>query len=1010
MPRVTGALKRLDASIWQKVSDVQCAFGGSGSRSQSWEKARKAKFRPVKLPFSWGRLFDEGWFELKVASWPSDGWLCWRDDGEGTLYVDGLPYYGFDVAHRFCKLPAKRARLAMHSLCLQSAIWHANAAGMGPEGSRLTEAAIYRRDEAAWSLYHDFLCLSEVANEEMKTSGLVPTPEAGHGAGWHPPLLQAPVLLRKILRGLDDAVNAFDLHGVEAARKETAQIFAWLRGQHERVKAVLTGHAHIDLVWLWPERVTAYKGAHTFATMNRLMGEYPEFRFATSQPALHEAVERVSPALMKEVGKRMRAGQWEFGGGAYVESDTQIPCGEALARSFLLGQKAFRKANGRSSRVLWLPDVFGYSACIPQIMRQTGVDSFFTTKLTWSNINRFPYSSFIWRGPDGSEVMGHITQETGYNQRSTAHELRKGSRAHCQSDVHDEFLAPTGYGDGGGGVTEEMIEHARRFRSVAGLPEVAWGHPEQFFSRLGKVRDRLPVWQGELYLEYHRGTLTTHSDLKLAFRRAERALQAWEAARCATGGKAVPDEVWKRMVLAQFHDYIPGSSVWEVYEEGLPELQRMESAALQSAIGDLSSARAKKKDVALFNPLPLPRLLVLEGGRCAVELPPLAGAPVSELQKPTAPAAARCGKNFLRSAQVEADFNREGMISRLAFGGVEVPVRGALACPVIHPDSPHNFDAWEIDRSAFSLEQKFGGFGDARCAGDKSLQASVSLRGRLGKSSSATVTYSVDAFRRLLLIDYDIEWREHHALLRLLFPTAYAGREARFGTPFGSVLRGQQPGDSRAEAMFEAAGSRWMSVTDDSGEGMSLITEAKYGFSCRDGVAGVSLLRGVPVTGEDPAFERTVPPWLRPGGKREKFTDQGRHRIRLAVAPAGNSLPRAETAAALAETIFGDVLEYSGGRVSSGFLGLRGGESLVPCWAKPADDGKGWILRLHEVLGKRGEADLLLAPGYSVRRTDLMERAGVPMRRIEFGPNELLSVRISRTGKAASAPLALRKS
>ena len=994
MPRVVGAMRRLEPSIWQKVSDVQCAFGGAGARAQVWEEARKAKFRPVKLPFSWGRLFDEGWFELKVASWPSDGWLYWRDDGEGTLYVDGLPYYGFDVAHRFCKLPAKRARLAMHSLCLQSAIWHPDAAGLGSDGSRLTEAAIYRRDDAAWSLYHDFLCLSELANEQMKTTGLVPTPEAGHGAGWHPPLDEAPVLLRRILRGLDDAVNALDLHGIEAARRETAKIFAWLRGQNERLRAVLTGHAHIDLVWLWPERVMGYKGAHTFATMNRLMGEYPEFRFASSQPALHEAVEQVSPALMKEVGKRMRSGQWEFGGATYVESDTQVPCGEALARSFLIGQKTFEKVNGHAARLLWLPDVFGYSACLPQIMRQAGVDSFFTTKLTWSNINRFPYSSFVWRGPDGSEVMCHITQATGYNQRVTASELQKGSRAHCQSDIHDEFLAPTGYGDGGGGVTEEMLERARRFGSVGGLPQVAWGNPEEFFRRLGKVRDRLPVWQGELYLEYHRGTLTTHSDLKLAFRRAERALQVWEAARCATGAGAVPDEVWKRMVFAQFHDYIPGSSIWEVYEEGLPELESLTCRALHSSTDDLARVSGKKAP-SLFNPLPLPRIVVAEDGRHAWKLPPLAGFPAKMLEA-TSSDVVRCGENFLRSAGVEVEFGKTGLVSRLAFGGVEVPARGALACPVVHPDAPHNFDAWEIDRSAFSFGQKFDGFGDARCAGDKSLQASVSFRGRLGKSSSATVTYTVDAFRRVLFIDYDVDWREHHALLRLLFPTAYAGREARFGTPFGSVLRGQQPGDSRAEAMFEVAGSRWMSVTDDSGEGLSIISEAKYGFSCRDGVAAVSLLRGAPVTGEDSVFKRTVPPALRRGGQREKFTDQGKHRIRLAVAPAASSLSREELPAALAETLFGEVLEYHGRPVSAGFLGLRGGESLVPCWAKPADDGRGWILRLHEVLGKRGEAELLLVPECSAWRTDLMERDGARVRRLKFHPNELVSVRIDR--------------
>ena len=1009
LPRVNTTLARVGEGIWQKISDVQCAFGGCGPVPCGFAEVKGLKFRPVKLPFSWGRVFDEGWFELHVREWPRDGYLCWREDGEGTLYADGVPYYGFDVAHRYCKLPPRRARLFMHSLCLQSAIWHPSATGLGAEGSRLTEAAIYRRDDAAWELYHDMIVLADLAREEMGARGILPTPEASNGAGWQPPVESAPVLLRRLLRGLDEVVDALDLRGVDAARKRARELFAWLRGQNERVKAILTGHAHIDLVWLWPERVTAYKGCHTFASMNRLMEIYPEFRFSSTQPALHEAVERVSPALMERVGRRIKSGQWEFSGATYVESDTLMACGEALARGFLLGQKAFTEVNGRPARVLWLPDVFGYSACLPQIMRQTGVDSFFTTKLTWSNINRFPYSSFIWRGPDGAEVVGHVTQETGYNQVVSARELRMASRGHRQSDVHDEFLAPTGFGDGGGGVTEEMCERARRMRSTGGLPEVAWGGVEDFFRRLGKIRGRLPVWQGELYLEYHRGTLTSHSDLKSSFRLAERAWQAWEAVRCATAGRALDDGPWKRMVFAQFHDYIPGSSVWEVYEEGLPELNRLADQSLCSAIDELAKAPGKK-DAALFNPLPLPRTLVLEDGKRAVHLPQLAGAPVRQLEPAMPAAPARCGKNFLRAEGVDVELDGNGLIARLAFDGVEIPLRGAAARPVIHPDFPHNFDAWEIDRPALSLEREFGGFGGVKCAGDGSLRASVSFRGALGEASKAVVTYSIDAFRKVLFIDYDIDWREPCALLRLLFPTAFSGRTARFGAPFGSVLRGQQPGDPRTEAMFESAGSRWMTVEDEGGAvGLSLITEAKYGFSCREGTAGVSILRGAVVTGEDRKASSAVPGGLRRGGERPRFTDQGRHHIRLALAPSGATLPRDEMAAALAETLFGDVLAYEGAAVSAGFLGLRGGDSLVPCWAKPADDGNGWILRLHEVLGRRGEAELLLAPGYAAWRTGLTEKPGAPLKRIKFGPNELVSVKIARVAKAVCAPRAMRK-
>ncbi|MEI9999992.1 MAG: hypothetical protein WDO13_12960 [Verrucomicrobiota bacterium] len=205
---------------------------------------------------------------------------------------------------------------------------------------------------------------------------------------------------------------------------------------------MLTGHAHIDLVWLWPEKTGEYKARHTFATMSRLIDHYPEFVFGYSQTASYDAVKRSAPKLADQVKKRIAAGRWDPVGALEVESDTLMACGEALARSFRLGQEGFRRLQGRPSRVLWIPDVFGYCGSLPQIMRQSGVDYFFTTKLTWSNINRFPYSSFRWVGIDGSEVVVHVTQENGYNQAVTAQELRTGAKAYRQSDVHDEFLAP----------------------------------------------------------------------------------------------------------------------------------------------------------------------------------------------------------------------------------------------------------------------------------------------------------------------------------------------------------------------------------------------------------------------------------------------------------------------------------------------------------------------------------------------------------------------------------------
>ena len=390
--------------------------------------------------------------------------------------------------------------------------------------------------------------------------------------------------------------------------------------------AVLTGHAHIDLVWLWPERVGEFKAVHTFATANRLMESYPEMRFGYSQPASYAAVARRSPALGNVVRRRIRQGVWEPIGATEVESDTLMACGEALARSFLLGQEGFRALTGKPSPVLWLPDVFGYAGCLPQLMCETGVKGFFTTKLTWNAVNRFPYSSFVWAGNDGSEVVAHICQDNGYNQNATPVELRRGAETHRQCDVHPEFLAPTGFGDGGGGVTEEMCERARRVASLSGLPPARWGRIDEFFARLEARKSQLPAYHGELYLEYHRGTFTTHGDVKAAFRDVERALQVHEAARCARGGKPIDPAPWHRIVFAQFHDYIPGSSIHEVYAEGKAEHAALAESARRQARLELSE---KKGGEALFNPLPHARLCWHDGRQ--LRLPPLAGGPVSDL-------------------------------------------------------------------------------------------------------------------------------------------------------------------------------------------------------------------------------------------------------------------------------------------------------------------------------------------------------------------------------------------
>jgi len=1008
-PRLKASEERVKRLIWHKVADVTVAFAGNTSEHRTHAATAELMFKPVTLPFIWGQLFDQGWFEIRLpAKLPappakSPLYLHWNDQGEGTLYVDGMPHYGFDVAHRHCVLP-KGKTFHIESLALQSAVWHPAATGMAATGSVLSEVSLCTRDDLAWKVYHDLVVLIDLIDEEMKINFPGKKP-ASWGVGYQLPVENVTPFYRRLLRTLDDAVNSLDSGGLRGMDRELAKAFAAFKGQGLPISATLTGHAHIDLVWLWPERAGEYKAVHTFSTMNRLMDIYPEFQFGYSQPASYAAVENRSPKLLKQVQKRIASKQWEAVGATEVESDTLMACGEALARSFLVGQERFRRLQGAPSRVLWIPDVFGYSGCIPQIMKQTGVEYFFTTKLTWSNINKFPYSSFLWRGLDGSEVLVHVTQDNGYNQVVSTNEIKTGALAYRQSDVHDDYLCPTGFGDGGGGVTEEMCERARRLADIATMPKVRWGRIDDFFDRLNKVRAKLPAYQGELYLEYHRGILTTHGDLKSVFRASERALQTWEAVRAITGGGAIAEKAWQRVIFAQFHDYIPGSSIAEVYAEGLPELAKIATTSLATSATELAAASREKSVAAcVFNPLPFQRAHLVQVGNetRAVLLPPLSGGSIGELEElePTAPLKATA--KSLRSEHVQASFDLEGRITKLVIDGNAIAQKAPLNALCVYADQPHMFDAWELDRQTLTQGKLVRTKAKVRDITVTEFEATVVFEKPITEKSSVVITYRLDAFLPVLHVQYDFDWQDGGTLVKALFPTEYYGQNVRYGSPFGSVLRSQQPGRPSDEAQFEVAGSRYAAVSDDSEQaGLAVITESKYGFSCREGELGVSLLKSAFITGEDAMHKRLFPAAIRRHTPASPYSDIGLQTVRLALGFHTLLAPREENAAALADILFTPPVAYQGAAIASPFLGLEGGETLLPTWAKPVDKNA-WILRLNEVAGQRGEVEIKLTEGWTATPVNLSEvptHGGKPVTTLAFKPYELLSLKISRSAK-----------
>ncbi|XHR30654.1 MAG: alpha-mannosidase [Chthoniobacteraceae bacterium] len=997
LTRIDGTIRRLQEIVWEEICATPVAATAAGPAQMAMEQARCLPLTGVEPCSFWGKLFDQRWYRVEPPKLDGPVWLRWLSQSEDTLYVDGEPYFGFDVAHRYVRLPKHPGELWIESNCIQSAIWHPEASPMDAAGCYFEGAFFCRRNETAWQAYHDLKCLFDLALDERGREDLR-LKAAILPFGLKPPLDNFSPEYRLLLRIMSEAADAWDATGdLAALRTRLAEGYRELRIDKTFMRCILTGHAHIDLVWMWPERIGELKTVHTFATVNRLMEEYPEFRFAHSQTAAYEAVNRRAPRLYRRMLERIRTGQWQATGAMRVESDTLLACGEGLARSFLLGQKEFAEINGAPSRLTWLPDAFGYSACLPQVMAQAGVKYFYTTKVTWNTINPFPYSSFVWRS-NGSEIVGHITREAGYNTFVQVPEVRACVRGHQQADIHHECLLPTGYGDGGGGPTDEICERARRLGSLPGMPELAWDHPEAFFERLNALRDCLPVYQGECYLEFHRGTYTTHGFLKEAFRGLERALQTAEAVAAVTGQRWEMETAWKRLVLAQFHDYIPGSSVWDVYKEGVPDLQARAAEQAGHALAALSCP--DKGFACVFNPhaVEVKRWVVHPETKEPVwmMLPPLSGMAIVAEDRP---APVEVGSRTVSNGLVEFRLDENGWIDRLAWDGTEAALAAPLGQLVLYPDRPANFESWDIDRHTLSLGQLCAGESKVEPWIDGSHRAGFRVSRNVGRGSQATVGFFLEAGSSLLHIDVELDWREPEALLKLLFSTKYAATNARFGAPFGSVLRPQIPSGTVAEAMWEVPFSRYFAVFDEGErEGVFFVTESKYGASVRSGIAGISLVRSPRVTGLD-SVHRTA--WPRHLSRLEvpgPFSDMGAHSIRLAVGKYDISLPREAQPASVADTLFTGPVCYCGEAIPSPLESIRGAETMVPSWAQPLENGN-WVLRMHEVSGRRGSLLIKARPGWRLQKTDLSLRNPRDLGEegyLAFEPYELASVLFTR--------------
>lgn len=726
----------------------------------------------------------------------------------------------------------------------------------------------------------------------------------------------------------------------------------------------VSGHAHIDLVWLWPYAETRRKLRRSFSTTCNLLDAHPGFVFNQSTAAYYHQLETDDPDLLARIREAGARGQWEPVGGMWVEADCVMPAGESLVRQLLYGQRYFEAMFGKTHDTAWLPDCFGFTGALPQILRQAGITRFFTTKLNWSETNRFPHDIFLWEGIDGSRLLAHSFNNPVMSYNGTVEpEVLVGTWQNFDGKVrHDESLVTIGYGDGGGGPSPEMLERWEQLEDFPTLPRLRASRVDAFFDRLEAAidRDKLPVWLGEKYLELHRGTLTTQGRIKRLNRQAEAALISTEV---VTGlahllGASRPkslEPIWRVLLKNQFHDILPGSSIAEGNAEAEEELAQTIAAAEEAQAASLAELQdllpqAKTDALLVVNPSLDHRPLNIEvdGAPFATGnlLAPLS---VTVIDRATLrpSGSLEISSRSLENEHLRVAVGEDGSLTSLfhkASGREALAGRGnqLWAYPM---DKPRHYDAWDIDAdiemSGIEITEVEAIAVTERCPHRVTLR----ITRRFG-NSTITQHLRLWAGGRALEIVTDLDWHDRRVLLRSRTPVNARAERASYETAFGAVERTTHHNTSWDRARFEVPAHRFADLSEP-GFGVAILNDGRYGHSISGNVLGLTLLRS-------PVFP-------------DPLADEGPHRFTYALMPHEGDWRTSgvrEAAHALNTPLpFLPTTNLATGVYAP--LRVKGLASSLAA-LKPAEDGDGLILRLYEPNGARGAITVTPAPGWAL--------------------------------------------
>lgn len=894
---------------------------------------------------------------------------------ESLLYINGHPYQGVDGNHQEVILTP----FAGQRVTLTFLLWSGLEGGgpKTPQYHRLQTAQVGYLDKNIDKLYYLFKNALDVVKwlPEDNTDKLEMQNALAHTC--------------QLLDFDQDQIRETAAEALSYLEKALAAM-----PNNSPVTVWFTGHSHIDVTWLWRLKHTREKTQRSFSTVLRLMEEYPEYRFLQTQPQLYKFIKKDNPELYERIKQRVAEGRWEVDGGMWLEADCNLTSGESLTRQFLYGIRFIEEEFGKKCTYLWLPDVFGYSWALPQIMKLCDLDTFMTTKISWNEYNAMPNDLFWWRGIDGTNILTYFVNGPNNTERS----LNVGKVSNYSTEIAPlvaigawkrfknkeltrDVLISYGFGDGGGGPARYMLDNLRAMQQIPGLPQVKAGAPAEFFQKLHKTIDNteryVPVWDGELYLELHRGTYTTEGMNKWHNRKLEYALTSLEwlsVLAMLRGGEYDAQSIhncWEQVLCAQFHDTIPGSSIREVYEDTdkiyasvWSDVERMNKSAcdvlMQPAKDQWSVLRFADTcaSESVFIPETADGVFTDADGNTLSAQKTADGWLVEKAWKPLAIEQVRFTQKALEQAQSVFALDMENRCLDTPFYRIVWEESGALISLWdkengrevlngkgnvlrVYEDRPRAHDAWDID--IFHTEKFEDAKAQSVCCtedGPVRMRLKFTYSYRASRIEQEMVVYGNN---RRIDFETHVDWHEDHRLLRTLFDVDVRSTKATYDVQFGHVERPTHWNTSWDWAKFEVCGHKWADLSE-TGYGVSLLNDCKYGYSVKDTVMGLSLLKS-------PKYPDTE-------------ADMGEHTFTYALLPHTGNLGAETIEQGISLNQPAVCVPGASAAPVGAFLKKDSGSVKVDA-IKPAEDGNGFVVHLHECLG--GRAKVTLTSDYPIQ-------------------------------------------